>query len=136
MAFECQNNCCGSKLAGQTSAHALQRIQGCSLLPAISLSVGAKIQLVVFTTGTKSLVIPFLMILGVFGYFGQVFMTKAFQTASTNIVAPIKYFEVIYTATFGVFLFGEIYTLYSFLGIFLIIGGLILNILYKSKFNE
>ena len=84
----------------------------------------------------KGYELPFLMMLGVFGYFGQVFMTKAFQTASTNIVAPIKYFEVIYTATFGVFLFGEIYTLYSFLGIFLIIGGLILNILYKSKFNE
>ena len=84
----------------------------------------------------KGYELPFLMMLGVFGYFGQVFMTKAFQTASTNIVAPIKYFEVIYTATFGVFLFGEIFTLYSFLGIFLIIGGLILNILYKSKFNE
>jgi drug/metabolite transporter (DMT)-like permease len=74
-----------------------------------------------------------LMFLGVFGYFGQVYMTKAFQTASTNIVAPVKYFEVIYTATFGVFLFGEIYTIYSLLGIALIIGGLILNIWYKSK---
>jgi drug/metabolite transporter (DMT)-like permease len=74
-----------------------------------------------------------LIFLGVFGYFGQVYMTKAFQTASTNIVAPVKYFEVIYTATFGVFLFGEIYTIYSFLGIALIIGGLILNIWYKSK---
>jgi drug/metabolite transporter (DMT)-like permease len=75
----------------------------------------------------------FLMSLGVFGYLGQVYMTKAFQSASTNIVAPIKYFEVIYTATIGVFLFGEIYTFYSFLGISLIIGGLILNIWYKSK---
>lgn len=78
----------------------------------------------------------FLMLLGVFGYFGQVYMTKAFQTASTNIVAPIKYFEVIYTATFGVFLFGEIYSFYSFLGIALIIGGLILNIWYKAKFSN
>lgn len=84
----------------------------------------------------KGYELPFLMMLGVFGYFGQVYMTKAFQTASTNIVAPIKYFEVIYTATFGVFLFGEIYTFYSFLGIFLIIGGLIMNIWYKSKFNK
>ncbi|MDN3620324.1 DMT family transporter [Polaribacter undariae] len=78
----------------------------------------------------------FLLLLGIFGYVGQVFMTKAFQTASTNIVAPIKYFEVIYTATFGVFLFGEIYTFYSFLGITLIIGGLILNIWYKSKLDN
>ncbi len=78
----------------------------------------------------------FLLLLGIFGYVGQVFMTKAFQSASTSIVAPVKYFEVIYTATFGVFLFGEVYTLYSFLGIALIIGGLILNIWYKSKMNN
>ena len=78
----------------------------------------------------------FLMLLGVFGYFGQVYMTKAFQTASTNIVAPIKYFEVIYTATFGVFIFGEIYTFWSLLGISLIIGGLILNIWFTSKFKN
>jgi drug/metabolite transporter (DMT)-like permease len=78
----------------------------------------------------------FLMLLGVFGYFGQVYMTKAFQTASTNIVAPIKYFEVIYTATFGVFIFGEIYTFWSLFGISLIIGGLILNIWYTSKFKN
>jgi drug/metabolite transporter (DMT)-like permease len=78
----------------------------------------------------------FLMLLGVFGYFGQVYMTRAFQTASTNIVAPIKYFEVIYTATFGVFIFGEIYTVWSLFGISLIIGGLILNIWYTSKFKK
>ncbi|WP_237590092.1 DMT family transporter [Polaribacter sp. DS7-9] len=75
----------------------------------------------------------FLMMLGVFGFFGQTYMTKAFQTASTNIVAPIKYFEVVYTATFGVFIFNEIYTIYSFVGIALIIGGLVLNIWYKSR---
>ena len=79
---------------------------------------------------------PFLMLLGFFGYFGQVYMTKAFQTASTNIVAPIKYFEVIYTATFGIFIFGEIYTFWSLFGISLIIGGLILNIWYTSKFKN
>jgi len=78
----------------------------------------------------------FLMLLGVFGFFGQTFMTKAFQTASTNIVAPVKYFEVVYTATFGVFIFGEIYTVYSFIGIALIIGGLVLNIWYKSRFKK
>ena len=76
------------------------------------------------------------MLLGFFGYFGQVYMTKAFQTASTNIVAPIKYFEVIYTATFGIFIFGEIYTFWSLFGISLIIGGLILNIWYTSKFKN
>ena len=71
--------------------------------------------------------------LGVFGYFGQVYMTKAFQIAATNQVAPLKYLEVIYTVLFGVFIFSEVYTFWSLLGIALIIGGLVLNILYKAK---
>ncbi|GAA4899412.1 DMT family transporter [Flaviramulus aquimarinus] len=70
--------------------------------------------------------------LGVFGYFGQVYMTKAFQVAATNQVAPLKYLEVIFTVLFGVFIFSEVYTLWSLLGIALIILGLILNALYKK----
>ncbi|WP_194767467.1 DMT family transporter [Tamlana sp. I1] len=75
----------------------------------------------------------FLFGLGVFGYFGQVYMTKAFQIAATNQVAPLKYLEVIFTVLFGVFIFGEIYSLWSLLGIAMIIGALILNALYKEK---
>jgi drug/metabolite transporter (DMT)-like permease len=71
--------------------------------------------------------------LGIFGFFGQLLMTKAFQIASTNQVAPIKYVEVIFTVLLGIFWFGEIYTLWSILGIFLIITGLILNVLFKTK---
>ncbi|WP_298497844.1 DMT family transporter [uncultured Algibacter sp.] len=71
--------------------------------------------------------------LGLFGYFGQVYMTKAFQIAATNQVAPLKYLEVIFTLLLGVLLFSEIYTLYSLLGIALIIFGLVLNALYKGK---
>lgn len=71
--------------------------------------------------------------LGVFGYFGQVYMTKAFQIAKASQVAPLKYIEVIFTLSFGIFLFNEIYTFWSLLGIALIIGGLVLNIVYKEK---
>jgi drug/metabolite transporter (DMT)-like permease len=74
-----------------------------------------------------------LLSLGVFGYFGQVYMTKAFQIASTNQVAPLKYLEVIFTVLFGVFLFAEVYTLFSLLGMALIIFGLTLNAVYKKN---
>lgn len=77
-----------------------------------------------------------LFFLGVFGYLGQVYMTKAFQIASTNQVAPLKYIEVIFTVLFGIFIFNEVYTFWSILGIVLIIGGLILNVLYKAKYNS
>ena len=71
--------------------------------------------------------------LGLFGYFGQVYMTKAFQIASINQVAPLKYLEVVFTLLLGVLLFSEIYTLYSLLGIALIICGLIFNALYNQS---
>ncbi|WP_317292991.1 DMT family transporter [Aestuariibaculum lutulentum] len=77
---------------------------------------------------------PFLFSLGIFGYIGQIYMTKAFQSASTNIVAPLKYIEVVFTATIGVMLFQEVYTIWNLLGIALIIGGLVLNVWYKSKY--
>ncbi len=74
-----------------------------------------------------------LLSLGVFGYFGQLYMTKAFQTAATNQVAPLKYMEVVFTLMFGLLWFDEVYTIWSLLGIALIIGGLILNVIYKSQ---
>lgn len=74
--------------------------------------------------------------LGVFGYYGQVYMTKAFQTGKTNQVAPFKYVEVIFTVSLGLLLFDEIYTFWSLLGIALIIGSLILNVLYKEHKNS
>ena len=71
--------------------------------------------------------------LGVVGYFGQLYMTKAFQAASTNQVAPLKYIEVVFSVILGLIWFDEIYTLWSLLGILMIITGLILNVRYKSK---
>jgi drug/metabolite transporter (DMT)-like permease len=71
--------------------------------------------------------------LGIFGYFGQLYMTKAFQIGAVNKIAPLKYIEVIFTVLVGVFWFKEVYTIWSILGISLIIGGLSLNFLYKVK---
>lgn len=70
---------------------------------------------------------------GVFGYFGQLYMTKAFQLAETNLVAPIKYLEVIITIIIGTFWFGDVYNWWTLLGILLILSGLIYNIYIKRK---
>jgi len=73
-----------------------------------------------------------LLSLGVFGYFGQIFMTKAFQIGETSIIAPIKYVEVVFAIIIGIGFLGETYTIWSFIGIAMIISGLILNLLYKQ----
>lgn len=70
---------------------------------------------------------------GVFGYFGQLYMTKALQAEETNLVAPIKYLEVIFTIIIGTFWFGDIYNSWTLLGILLILSGLIYNIYLKRK---
>ena len=71
--------------------------------------------------------------LGLFGFFGQVFMTKAFQIAKTNLVAPLKYIEVIFTILIGVTWFGDIYTLWSLTGILMIIAALVTNVIIGKR---
>nr|WP_299118763.1 DMT family transporter [uncultured Winogradskyella sp.] len=76
-----------------------------------------------------------LMSLGVFGYFAQLYMTKAMQVGETNQVAPLKYLEVIFTIIIGLLWFKEIYTIWSLIGILLIVVGLTLNITIKKYKN-
>lgn len=75
----------------------------------------------------------YLLGLGTSGYFAQVFMTQAFQLEAVNIIAPMKYLEVVYALIFGFIWFGESYQLISFLGILMIILAMFLNLTYKHK---
>lgn len=71
--------------------------------------------------------------LGLFGYFGQLFMTRAFQVGKTHQVAPFKYAEVVYALLIGLFLFGETYTALSAIGVGCILGGLALYTVVGNK---
>lgn len=73
-----------------------------------------------------------LISIGVLGYFGQVYMTKSFQIEAASKVAQIRYIEVIYSLIIGLVWFGEGYNLLSLLGIFLILGSMVLNVIYKT----
>jgi len=74
--------------------------------------------------------------LGLFGFFGQLFMTKAFQNAEAHMVAPFKYVEVVFTLLFGVFVLFEEYSAYHLMGTAFVILGLLLNVLYKTQFQK
>ncbi|MDC1104206.1 DMT family transporter [Polaribacter sp.] len=74
-----------------------------------------------------------LLSLGVFGYVGQLYMTKAFQSDETTVIAPLKYLEVIFTIIIGISWFGEMYNLWTLLGVFLILFGLVYNMYLKKK---
>ena len=74
--------------------------------------------------------------LGILGYFGQFYMTKAFQFGQAYMVAPFKYVEVIFTISLGFFYFHEVYTLFSLLGTALVIVSLSISVVYKSMKKE
>jgi len=74
-----------------------------------------------------------LLSLGVFGYIGQLYMTKALQSQETNVIAPLKYLEVVFMIIIGAFWFGEIYNLWTLFGILLIMFGLIYNVYLKRR---
>lgn len=75
----------------------------------------------------------FLILIGVLGYYGQFYMTKALQVEKASRTIQIKYIEVVYSLILGLFWFGESYTVISFLGIVLILVCMLLNVTYKQK---
>lgn len=99
----------------------------------ISTILGGVLSIFQWTKTPTGIEWGFLLSLGVFGYFGQLFMTKAFQSQATNKVVSLKYMEVIFTMIAGVFIFGDNYPILSILGTVMVITGLVLNMFYKSK---
>ena len=70
---------------------------------------------------------------GLLGFMAQVFMTKAFQIGPAYKIAPFKYVEVVFSLLIGTLFFLDVYSIYSIIGMMLIITGLTLNALYKRK---
>lgn len=96
----------------------------------ISVIVGGVLS-VFYWTMPKGVEWFFLLSLGVFGYFGQLFMTKAFQSQATNKVVSLKYLEVVLTMITGVFWFADAYPFLSLAGTLLVIVSLILSVFYR-----
>jgi len=70
--------------------------------------------------------------IGIFGLIGQVLMTRAFELELTSVLAPFKYMELVYALILGFLIFGETYSLLPFLGILLIVSGMVMNLLGKN----
>lgn len=74
-----------------------------------------------------------LLSLGLLGFVGQLYMTKAYQIAAIATVAPMKYLEAVFALVVGFYWFGEGYTILALSGVALIIGGMLLNIFASIK---
>jgi drug/metabolite transporter (DMT)-like permease len=74
-----------------------------------------------------------LLSLGVLGFGGQYYMTKALQCESTVRVAPLKYLEAIFSFFLGWLWLGETYTWVPIVGMLLIIAGMVMNVVVSKK---
>ena len=69
---------------------------------------------------------------GFLGFVGLIYLTKSLQNFRVKSVVPLKYLEVIFSIIIGVIWFGEVYTLWSLVGVALILIGLSYQIIYKK----
>ena len=71
--------------------------------------------------------------LGLFGFFGQLFMTMAIQSDLLTRVIPFKYAEALLAVIIGLIWFGEGFGTMAVVGMILILAGMILNALFSKK---
>ena len=74
-----------------------------------------------------------LLMVGVTTQMAQYFMTKSYQQARVSKVAIFDYLGVVYALIFGFILFNEYFNILTYLGIALVLIGIILNFKFKLK---
>ena len=75
----------------------------------------------------------YLFLLGIITQVAQIYMTKGIQSDSAGNIMTFKYIGVLFAFIYGYFFFGETYSFMSVLGIFILLSGVLLNILFKDR---
>ena len=73
-----------------------------------------------------------LLMCGLLSQAGQICLTKSLQTERVAQVSILNYTGVIYAFAFGIFIFGEIYTPHTIVGMLLVLLGVLLSVLYRK----
>ncbi|UXX80102.1 DMT family transporter [Reichenbachiella carrageenanivorans] len=74
----------------------------------------------------------YLLLVGLFTQIAQYYMTRSYQTEELSKVSIINYMGIIYSLAFGFIIFGETYEWLSYMGMALVVVGIILNLRYKK----
>ena len=75
----------------------------------------------------------YLIAIGILTQFAQYYLTKAYQAEAISKVASLQYTGIIYALIMGWIFFGETFNIFSYMGILLVLIGVMLNIWYKSR---
>tara|TARA_B100000795_G_scaffold136873_2_gene102235 strand:+ start:22683 stop:23489 length:807 start_codon:yes stop_codon:yes gene_type:complete len=73
-----------------------------------------------------------IVLMGIFTQLGQVYMTKALHADKATIITSMKYTGIIYALAFDFFIFGVEYQWGMFVGIALVLSGVLLNVLKRD----
>ncbi|MDQ6810182.1 MAG: DMT family transporter [Verrucomicrobiota bacterium] len=73
-----------------------------------------------------------LLMCGLLTQVGQICLTKSLQAERLARVSILNYTGLIYALAFGVFIFGEVYTTRTILGIALVVVGVLLSVIYRE----
>lgn len=73
-----------------------------------------------------------LITVGILTQAAQYFMTLAYQNANLSKVASLSYVTIIYALSFGFLLFDETYSLMTYMGMILVLAGVLLNVTSKK----
>jgi drug/metabolite transporter (DMT)-like permease len=73
-----------------------------------------------------------LLLVGVMTQLAQYFMTKAYQAEELSKVASLNYIGIIYALGFGILFFGELFNIMTYVGMFIMLAGVFLNVWYKN----
>jgi len=73
-----------------------------------------------------------LIAVGLLTHFAQYFMTKGFHLSKFKGMASFSYLGLLFAFLFGYFIFDENYTLYSYMGMGLVLTGLVGSFLFKD----
>jgi len=75
----------------------------------------------------------FLLCVGVFSQLGQIFLTNALQREAIAGVAIVNYTGLVYAITVGWIIFGEEQSVYSLLGMALVVAGVLMSVMYGRR---
>ena len=74
-----------------------------------------------------------LILIGVLTQVAQYFMTKSYQTEELSKVANLNFIGIIYALGFGYVFFEESFNFMTYIGMTLVITGVVLNVAFKAK---
>jgi len=77
-----------------------------------------------------------LLLIGLSTQFAQYYMTKSYQSEDLSKVASLNYLGIIYALGFGYVFFDESFEMMSYIGMAVVLIGVVLNVWYKNKITK